>query len=140
MLAIGEFARYSRVTVRMLRRYDAIGLLEPVCVDPASGYRFYEAGQLSSLNRIVALKNLGFTLRQVASILDEQLSPAELRGGAINVHAALPIAEPPVGSQEPIAPKQGPFSYSLNDKESQWTSCRQSRSGQTCPMWVSRPG
>src|SRR5258708_31013454 len=73
MFAIGEFARYSRVTVRMLRHYDAIGLLEPVCVDPASGYRFYEARQLSRLNRIVALKNLGFTLRHVASILDEHL-------------------------------------------------------------------
>ena len=80
MFAIGEFARYGRVTVRVLGDYDAIGLLEPVRVDPATGYRFYEADQLSRLNRIVALKNLGFTLRQVASILDEQLSTAELRG------------------------------------------------------------
>jgi DNA-binding transcriptional MerR regulator len=46
----------------MLRHYDAIGLLEPVRVDPATGYRFYEASQLSPLNRIVALKNLGFSL------------------------------------------------------------------------------
>jgi DNA-binding transcriptional MerR regulator len=80
MFAIGEFARHGRVSVRVLRHYDAIGLLEPVRVDPATGYRFYEAGQLSRLNRIVALKNLGFTLQQVASILDEHLSPAELRG------------------------------------------------------------
>jgi DNA-binding transcriptional MerR regulator len=80
MFAIGEFARHGRVSVRMLRHYDAIGLLEPVCVDPATGYRFYEAGQLSRLNRIVALKDLGFTLQQVASILDEQVSTAELRG------------------------------------------------------------
>ncbi|MGB6455071.1 MAG: MerR family transcriptional regulator, partial [Streptosporangiaceae bacterium] len=43
-----------------------------------TGYRFYGAGQLSRLNRIVALKNLGFTLRQVASILDDHVSPAEL--------------------------------------------------------------
>jgi DNA-binding transcriptional MerR regulator/effector-binding domain-containing protein len=42
--------------------------------------RVYEAGQLSRLNRIVALKNLGFTLQQVASILDDQVTPAELRG------------------------------------------------------------
>jgi DNA-binding transcriptional MerR regulator len=80
MFAIGEFARHGRVSVRMLRHYDAIGLLEPVCVDPTTGYRFYEAGQLSRLNRIVALKNLGFTLQQVASILDQQVSTAELRG------------------------------------------------------------
>lgn len=80
MFTIGDFARHGRVSVRMLRHYDAIGLLEPVCVDPATGYRSYEAGQLSRLNRIVALKNLGFSLPQVTSILDEQISPAELRG------------------------------------------------------------
>jgi len=80
MFAIGEFARHGRVSVRMLRHYDAIGLLEPTRVDPATGYRFYEASQLSRLNRIVALKNLGFTLEQVASILDDQVSTAELRG------------------------------------------------------------
>lgn len=80
MFAIGEFARHGRVSVRMLRHYDAIGLLEPLCVDPATGYRFYDASQLSALNRLVALKDLGFSLRQVASILDEQVSAAELRG------------------------------------------------------------
>jgi len=80
MFAIGEFARHGRVSVRMLRHYDAIGLLEPACVDPATSYRFYEAGQLSRLNRIVALRNLGFTLRQVASILGDQVTAAELRG------------------------------------------------------------
>jgi DNA-binding transcriptional MerR regulator len=80
MFAIGEFARHGRVSVRMLRHYDAIGLLEPACVDPATGYRFYEVGQLSRLNRIVALKDLGFTLQQVTSILDDQVSTAELRG------------------------------------------------------------
>ena len=80
MFAIGEFARHGRVSVRMLRHYDAIGLLEPVRVDPATGYRYYDAGQLSRLNRIVALKDLGFTLNQVASILDDQVTTAELRG------------------------------------------------------------
>lgn len=80
MFAIGEFARHGRVSVRMLRHYDAIGLLEPVAVDPESGYRFYEAAQLSRLNRIIALKDLGFTLQQVASILNDQVSAAELRG------------------------------------------------------------
>jgi DNA-binding transcriptional MerR regulator len=80
MFAIGEFARHGRVSVRMLRHYDAIGLLEPVRVDPATGYRLYEASQLSRLNRIVALKDLGFTLQQVASVLDQQVSASELRG------------------------------------------------------------
>jgi DNA-binding transcriptional MerR regulator len=80
MLSIGEFARHGRVSVRMLRHYDAIGLLRPACVDPESGYRSYEASQLADLNRAIALKELGFTLRQVRTILDDNVSAAELRG------------------------------------------------------------
>jgi DNA-binding transcriptional MerR regulator/effector-binding domain-containing protein len=80
MFSIGEFARHGRVSVRMLRHYDAIGLLRPATVDPVSGYRFYEARQLAELNRVIALKDLGFTLQQVQAILAEKVSAAELRG------------------------------------------------------------
>jgi DNA-binding transcriptional MerR regulator len=80
MFSIGEFARHGRVSVRMLRHYDAIGLLRPACVDPASGYRFYQASQLAELNRVIALKDLGFTLQQVQAIMAEKVSAAELRG------------------------------------------------------------
>ncbi|MFB7630750.1 MerR family transcriptional regulator [Streptomyces sp. NPDC056149] len=80
MFNIGDFARYGRVSARMLRHYDAIGLLPPARTDPVTGYRFYAAGQLTRLNRIIALKDLGFGLQQVAAILDEQVDAAELRG------------------------------------------------------------
>lgn len=80
MLNIGDFARYGRVSVRMLRHYDAIGLLRPARVDPGSGYRYYAAAQLARLNRVIALKELGFTLQQVRDILDEQVGAEELRG------------------------------------------------------------
>ena len=80
MLTIGDFARHGQVSVRMLRHYDAIGLLLPAWVDPASGYRFYEAAQFARLNRIIALKDLGFTLEQVAVMLDEKVSAEQLRG------------------------------------------------------------
>jgi DNA-binding transcriptional MerR regulator len=80
MFSIGEFGRHGRVSVRMLRHYDAIGLLRPACVDPATGYRFYQASQLAELNRIIALRDLGFTLQQVQAILEEKVSAAELRG------------------------------------------------------------
>ncbi|ADD42666.1 MerR family transcriptional regulator [Stackebrandtia nassauensis] len=79
MFTIGDFARHGRVSVRMLRHYDAIGLLSPAHVDRSTGYRYYRAEQLSRLNRLVALKDLGFTLRQVGSILDEDITVAELR-------------------------------------------------------------
>ncbi|MFH8368441.1 MerR family transcriptional regulator [Streptomyces sp. NPDC018031] len=80
MLTIGDFARHGRVSVRMLRHYDAVGLLRPARVDPSSGYRYYEAAQLARLNRVIALKDLGFTLEQVRSILDEDIGTDELRG------------------------------------------------------------
>ncbi|MFB7528942.1 MerR family transcriptional regulator [Streptomyces sp. NPDC056178] len=80
MFTIGDFARYGRVSARMLRHYDAIGLLHPDRTDPATGYRYYGAAQLSRLNRIIALKDLGFTLRQVQAVLGEQVGAEELRG------------------------------------------------------------
>ncbi len=79
MFTIGDFARHGRVSVRMLRHYDATGLLRPAHVDPATGYRHYTAGQLARLNRIIALKGLGFTLQQVREILDEKVTTEELR-------------------------------------------------------------
>ncbi|TCC05556.1 MerR family transcriptional regulator [Kribbella soli] len=79
MFAIGEFARHGRVSIRMLRHYDALGLLRPAYVDPVTGYRSYTAGQLADLNRIVALKDLGFSLDQVGTMIVDNLSPAELR-------------------------------------------------------------
>lgn len=80
MFTIGDFARYGRVSPRMLRHYDAIGLLAPDRTDPATGYRLYGAAQLARLNRIIALKDLGFTLQQVGAVLDERVGPEELRG------------------------------------------------------------
>jgi DNA-binding transcriptional MerR regulator/predicted transcriptional regulator YdeE len=80
MFNIGDFAKLGRVSVRMLRHYDAIGLLPPGSVDAVSGYRSYHADQLRRLNRIIALKDLGFTLQQVQAILDDQVNADELRG------------------------------------------------------------
>ncbi|MCZ7422367.1 MULTISPECIES: MerR family transcriptional regulator [unclassified Micromonospora] len=80
MLTIGDFASLGRVSVRMLRHYDSLGLLPPAAVDPHSGYRYYTAAQLGRLNRVIALKDLGLTLAQVRAILDETVDLGELRG------------------------------------------------------------
>ncbi|KAB2346890.1 MerR family transcriptional regulator [Actinomadura rudentiformis] len=80
MFNIGAFAKYGGVSVRMLRHYDTVGLLRPAHVDQHTGYRFYEADQLARLNRVIALKGLGFTLQQVRALLDEDLDAVELRG------------------------------------------------------------
>src|SRR3954469_24307212 len=80
MFSIGDFAGLGRVSVRMLRHYDAIGLLRPAHVDRHSGYRYYAAAQLRTLNRIVALKDLGFTLQHVQTLIEEKVDTGEMRG------------------------------------------------------------
>jgi len=80
VVLISEFARLGQVSVRMLRHYDAIGLLSPSHVESSSGYRSYSPDQLQTLNRIVALKDLGFTLDQVGRLLRDDLEAGELRG------------------------------------------------------------
>ncbi|MBM3696311.1 MAG: MerR family transcriptional regulator [Actinobacteria bacterium] len=80
MFKIGDFSRLCRVPVSALRYYADLGLLEPAAVEPASGYRYYDAAQLRLVNRIVALKDLGLTLEEVRAVLAEGLSREELRG------------------------------------------------------------
>ena len=80
MFKIGEFSRFSRVSVRMLRHYDQLGLLTPSQTDPFTGYRYYSAEQLPRLNRILALRDLGFSLEQIAGMLAEDPSTDQLLG------------------------------------------------------------
>jgi effector-binding domain-containing protein len=80
MIRIGDFSRLSRVSVKTLRYYDEMGLLKPVEVDRFTGYRYYEYQQLSQLNRILALKDLGFSLGEIGRLLDDGPSADQLRG------------------------------------------------------------
>jgi DNA-binding transcriptional MerR regulator len=79
MIKIGDFARLSQVSVVTLRYYDEMDLLKPVKVDHITGYRFYAADQLPRLNRILALKDLGFSLEQIKLMLADGLTPEQLR-------------------------------------------------------------
>jgi DNA-binding transcriptional MerR regulator len=78
MFKIGDFSRLSQVSVKALRYYDERGLLKPARVDPTSNYRYYTADQLPRLHRLLVLKELGFSLDEIARALDEQLGVAEL--------------------------------------------------------------
>lgn len=75
MLSIGEFSRLGRVSARMLRHYDALGLLRPAYV-AENGYRFYDQRQLAELQRIRQLNDYGFPLSQVGQLL--ALPPGQL--------------------------------------------------------------
>lgn len=69
-LSIGAFARESRLTLKALRLYDALGLLSPDHTDPASGYRFYAAAQLPRARLIALLRQLDMPLTRIAGVLD----------------------------------------------------------------------
>ena len=69
MLRIGEFSKLSRVSIRMLRHYDEIGVLKPVYIAADSGYRYYSENQLLIAGRITALKDMGFSLSVIRQLL-----------------------------------------------------------------------
>ena len=69
MLKIGIFSKLSRISIRMLRHYDEIGLLMPSETDGLTGYRYYTEGQLPTAGWIVALRDMGFGLSAIAELL-----------------------------------------------------------------------
>jgi len=80
MIQIGTFSKLSRVSIKTLRYYDNMDLLKPIHVDEFTGYRYYAFEQLPRLNRILALKDLGFSLAEIGRLLEEDVSLKQLRG------------------------------------------------------------
>jgi DNA-binding transcriptional MerR regulator len=66
---IGEVARLGGVTSKALRNYDLRGIFHPAWVDPQSGYRYYTPAQLPELRRVIALRDLGIPLANVALLM-----------------------------------------------------------------------
>jgi DNA-binding transcriptional MerR regulator len=68
---IGEFAKKTGQTIRTLHYYDEIGILKPSCVS-SSGRRFYSEDEIITLQKIVALKFLGFSLEEIKNFMQEE--------------------------------------------------------------------
>lgn len=79
MLKIGDFSKLTRISIRMLRHYDTIGLLTPERIDNFTGYRYYSEAQLPLANRIAALRDMGFGLSTVSEILNQYHDPTAFR-------------------------------------------------------------
>lgn len=67
---IGVFSQMNKVTIKTLRHYDDIGLLKPHVIDESNGYRYYTSQQLPKLHQILALKEIGFSLDEIQSVID----------------------------------------------------------------------
>jgi DNA-binding transcriptional MerR regulator/effector-binding domain-containing protein len=70
VLTIGPFSRIAGVSPKVLRTYDALGLFRPVWLERATGYRFYSPAQLPEIRRILALRDLGIGLADIAGLVD----------------------------------------------------------------------
>lgn len=78
-LRIGEFARLVQLPVRTVRYYGDIGLVEPSEIDMTTGYRLYRLDKVEEVNRVVALKQLGLSLDEIAQVLNDALGPDQFR-------------------------------------------------------------
>ena len=78
-LSIGEFGRRSGLSLKALRLYDARGLLPPVRVDDASGYRYYSPDQLERAHTIALLRRLEMPLATISDVLEQSSTGAAVR-------------------------------------------------------------
>src|SRR5215472_12328033 len=83
-LTIGDFSRMTHLSVKALRHYHQVGLLEPVAVDSDSGYRLYGVEQVPLAQVIKRLKDLGMPLDEIARVL--QTPDVDARNRAIVEH------------------------------------------------------
>jgi DNA-binding transcriptional MerR regulator/effector-binding domain-containing protein len=68
-LSIGAFSRLTHLSVKTLRYYHDVGLLEPAVVDPGSGYRYYQPGQAHSAHLVRRFRDLGLPVADVRAVL-----------------------------------------------------------------------
>src|SRR6185437_12553040 len=69
LLTIGEFSRMTHLSVKALRHYHDMGVLEPAAIDPFTGYRSYDATQVVPAQVIRRLRDLGMPLDSIRSVL-----------------------------------------------------------------------
>lgn len=79
MLKIGDFSRICQVSIKALRYWDKVGLLEPAVTDPETGYRYYEIEQIAIVNRILAFRTMGLEREQIRELLQDNPSPDNIR-------------------------------------------------------------
>ena len=107
MLKIGDFSKLSRISIRMLRHYDELGLLTPKTTDGFTGYRYYAEDQLPMAGRIAALKDMGFGLAAIGEILKSYDNPQALAEFLSLKQAEMQIEAEEVNRGKPCGGKLG---------------------------------
>src|SRR5262249_9492178 len=86
LLTIGEFSRMTHLSVKALRHYHDTGVLEPAAVDPFTGYRSYDTGQVPAAQVIRRLRDLRMPLDSIRTVL--RAGDVETRNREIAAHLA----------------------------------------------------
>ena len=91
MFRIGEFSRLMQVSIRMLRYYDEVGILQPAEVDKWTGHRLYSVEQIPRLNKILYLRDSGLNISEIALALktDDQSLLAQLEKKRLEIECAI---------------------------------------------------
>ena len=84
LLTIGEFSRMTHLSVKALRHYHDMGVLEPAAIDPFTGYRSYDASQVTSAQVIRRLRDLGMSLDSIRTVVGA--SDVETRNRELAAH------------------------------------------------------
>ena len=86
LLSIGEFGRQAGLTAKALRIYDETGLLRPADVDPVTGHRRYEAGQLRPARLIAMLRGADLSLAEIGLLLADLRTSRDRAAGRLDRH------------------------------------------------------
>ena len=69
VMTVGDFSRVTHLSIKTLRHYHEVGLLEPAAVDPGNGYRYYRPEQVPTAQVIRRLRDLGMPVAEVKAVL-----------------------------------------------------------------------
>ena len=125
-LSIGAFSRVSGLTVKALRHYDEIGLLEPARVDESTGYRYYGLEQARPAEAIRRLRALEVPLDEIRELLGaddavvrERLAVhrARLEGRAVETKRILDELDRIIDGREELVPDSAQLAPELEVKE-----------------------
>jgi DNA-binding transcriptional MerR regulator len=126
LLSIGRFARTTGLTIRTLRRYDAIGLLVPAHVDEDTGYRYYTLEQARDGEAIRRLRELDMPLDEVRALLNAQPEAlreglaahrARLEGRAVELRQTLEELSRLIDGKEPLVPEKEMVKFEIGIQE-----------------------
>ena len=65
MFKIGDFANLFNVSIKTVRYYESIGLIVPKYIDVYTGYRYYDEDNIYTMQDIISLKKMGFSLEEI---------------------------------------------------------------------------